>query len=237
MKRLWAIPVAVLVLACLPGPAEAATCADYSSQAAAQRAADTRDGDADGVYCETLPCPCASGRTEPSSASPAAKPIRPVRRESSDPAGCIRPTRVQPIGFSSTKYPTIRGHVERAIARGWPRILVLNRDGAESRRDRLLRGIRTRSGYDRDEYPPGRALSWRPAHASGPRREDVVFIEPAIVSPRASRWSPTEALRARRRERRPVAENAAVGRCGRVSQAMPSPSPSRPYGSLGRSRA
>src|SRR4051812_14014593 len=38
--------------------ARAATCADYPNQAAAQRAADTRDGDGDGVYSEDLPCPC-----------------------------------------------------------------------------------------------------------------------------------------------------------------------------------
>jgi hypothetical protein len=36
----------------------AATCSDYSNQAEAQRAADTRDADGDGVYCESLPCPC-----------------------------------------------------------------------------------------------------------------------------------------------------------------------------------
>ncbi len=38
-----------------------ATCSDYSNQAEAQRAKDTRDADADGLYCETLPCPCAKG--------------------------------------------------------------------------------------------------------------------------------------------------------------------------------
>src|SRR4051812_50133467 len=37
----------------------AATCADYPNQAAAQRGADTRDGDGDGIYCESLPCPCS----------------------------------------------------------------------------------------------------------------------------------------------------------------------------------
>jgi hypothetical protein len=36
----------------------AATCAAYPNQAAAQRAADTRDADGDGIYCESLPCPC-----------------------------------------------------------------------------------------------------------------------------------------------------------------------------------
>lgn len=38
--------------------ASAAICADYSNQADAQRAKDTRDADGDGVYCEDLPCPC-----------------------------------------------------------------------------------------------------------------------------------------------------------------------------------
>lgn len=41
---------AVLVLLA-PGSAAAATCADYPNQAAAQKAADTRDGDGDGLYC------------------------------------------------------------------------------------------------------------------------------------------------------------------------------------------
>jgi hypothetical protein len=45
-------------LGALPAGASAATCADYSNQAAAQRAADTRDADGDGIYCESLPCPC-----------------------------------------------------------------------------------------------------------------------------------------------------------------------------------
>jgi hypothetical protein len=38
--------------------ARAATCSDYTNQAAAQRGHDTRDADGDGIYCERLPCPC-----------------------------------------------------------------------------------------------------------------------------------------------------------------------------------
>ena len=53
---------ALAVLACVllgaPHAARANTCADYPNQAAAQRAADTRDADGDGIYCESLPCPC-----------------------------------------------------------------------------------------------------------------------------------------------------------------------------------
>ena len=41
-----------------PVAGASATCSDYSNQADAQRAGDTRDADGDGVYCEALPCPC-----------------------------------------------------------------------------------------------------------------------------------------------------------------------------------
>jgi micrococcal nuclease len=63
----------------------AATCADYSNQADAQRAMDTRDADGDGIYCESLPCPClkpgqssGGGGGQPTPA-PAPKP-RPRKR-------------------------------------------------------------------------------------------------------------------------------------------------------------
>lgn len=65
MSRLTVSALAILAFAAVPstaaaGPAAraAATCSDYSNQAEAQRAADTRDSDGDGVYCEALPCPC-----------------------------------------------------------------------------------------------------------------------------------------------------------------------------------
>jgi hypothetical protein len=48
----------------------AATCADYSNQAAAQQAADTRDADGDGVYCESLPCPSSSAAGGGGSSTP-----------------------------------------------------------------------------------------------------------------------------------------------------------------------
>jgi micrococcal nuclease len=50
--------VALVALLLVATPASAATCADYGSQAEAQRAADTRDPDGDGIYCESNPCPC-----------------------------------------------------------------------------------------------------------------------------------------------------------------------------------
>ncbi len=60
----------------------AAVCSDYETQAEAQRAADTRDADGDGVYCEDLPCPCAGpGQADEDppakSEEPAPRPRRP----------------------------------------------------------------------------------------------------------------------------------------------------------------
>jgi hypothetical protein len=145
LRALLLIAVALLALAgtatvALGGPTSqaAATCADYANQAAAQRAADTRDGDGDGIYCESLPCPCAKGA-----------PTADAR-----PKACLRPKGIVSIGFSGTTYPNIRRHALDAIGAGWPRTLVLNRRGADARRDRLLSHVPTKPGFDRDEYPP-----------------------------------------------------------------------------------
>lgn len=157
-----------------PSARVAATCADYSTQAEAQRAADTRDGDSDGVYCETLPCPCSSGSGGGGSRSapaPAPKPRKP---------SCARPSGVQRISFSKTRYRHIRKHYLGAVRRGWPRILVVNRPYADARRDRLLEGVETRDGYDRDEYPPavGRGRGKGLVRGSNPRgwMADVAYV-------------------------------------------------------------
>lgn len=60
----------VLLLGAGAGDAAAATCADYTNQAAAQQAKDTRDADHDGIYCESLPCPCAKPGTHPAARHP-----------------------------------------------------------------------------------------------------------------------------------------------------------------------
>jgi hypothetical protein len=122
------------------GPAHAAaTCTDYPNQAAAQQAADTRDADGDGIYCEDLPCPCSTKAGD---------------GDNPGPDACTKPHGVQRIVFSKTKYPHIRRHFRIALRKGWPRRLVLNRRGADARRDRLLEHYPTKDGYDRDEYPP-----------------------------------------------------------------------------------
>jgi micrococcal nuclease len=63
MLRAVGVFVMLAAWALSAAPALAVTCEDYPNQAAAQRAADTRDADGDGIYCEALPCPCARGGT------------------------------------------------------------------------------------------------------------------------------------------------------------------------------
>jgi len=147
MKTTLLVLAALIAIALLPSTAVAATCADYTTQAEAQRAGDTRDADGDGVLCEALPCPCLGA----GSSSPPPPPPPPVTSPS-----CRRPATVQRLVFSSSKYPNIKAHTLAAIAQGWPRILVLNRPGAAQRRDRLLQesGLASRADEDRDEYPP-----------------------------------------------------------------------------------
>jgi micrococcal nuclease len=58
--------------------AAAAACSDFPNQAAAQRAANTRDADGDGIYCETLPCPCL-GKAGGSSGGSPGVPTAPSR--------------------------------------------------------------------------------------------------------------------------------------------------------------
>ncbi len=128
----------------LPAAASGKSCSAYPNQAAAQRAADTRDGDRDGIYCESLPCPCLKNGVKQPASNPAPN----------SEVGCQRPSGVQNIGFSATKYRNIRRHFVEALRSGWPATLMLKRSGASERRDRLLSGVPTRKGYDRDEYPP-----------------------------------------------------------------------------------
>lgn len=192
MSRKLAALLALLLVAAVSATAAhgagpvaeaAAACSDYSTQADAQAAADTSDGDGDGIYCESLPCPCAS----PSGSQPTPTPSAPAPEPTPEPAQdgdaspkCSKPKAVQRISFSKTKYRSIREHYLTAVRRGWPRILVLNRPGADARRDRLLEDYATQEGYDRDEYPPaiGRGKGKGLTRGTNPRgwRANVEFV-------------------------------------------------------------
>lgn len=119
-------------------------CKNYSSQSKAQKAweakgkpnANKYDRDGDGKVCPSLNS--SSGTSKNTTAKT---------------TNCKKPKGVVSIGLSKTKYPKTLQHMEEAIAKGWPRIMILNREGAGARRERLLANIPTKPGFDRDEFP------------------------------------------------------------------------------------
>jgi len=150
-------------------PRVTTTCSTHETQADAQEAKDTLDADGDGIYCEANACPCDGkpddgSRPRPQTVAPPATTVvapapqqtttqPPASRSAADPARCELFSKVVRVGISRTRYPKVRAHWERAIRQGWPRVLTVNRAGAKERRTALLRGVPTKPGLDRDEYP------------------------------------------------------------------------------------
>lgn len=148
LRPLALLAAMVAVLAIAPG-AQAATCADFPDQAAAQQAANTADPDHDGIYCESLRCPCL----KPGESTPSTDP---------GDGSCATSRAVVTVAISKTRYPAVLAHIRQAIRAGWPRVLTVHRAGAERRRARALAGIPTKPGMDRDEWPMAFARrSWR----------------------------------------------------------------------------
>ena len=173
---LIAAPASSSPAAAPPRAHAAATCADYPNQAAAQRAADTRDADGDGVYCESLPCPCAGPRRARPPRRHRPPPPPPSAAASTPPASSRSPSPRPSTRTSAATSSRRRRH-------GWPRTLVLNRPGADARRDRLLEDVPTRDGFDRDEYPPavGRGRGKGLERGRHPRgwKADVAYVPSA----------------------------------------------------------
>ncbi|RZM74390.1 hypothetical protein C3B51_19725 [Pseudoalteromonas rubra] len=58
------------------------------------------------------------------------------------------------VKVSHSKHPETAKHIEDAQAAGHPQTLTINRAGTAANRKASLRGVPTKKGYDRDEYPP-----------------------------------------------------------------------------------
>jgi hypothetical protein len=135
------------------------------------------------INCESLPCPCLNPGVLTPTPVPTVTPAPTATPSPTPPPGegsCTRANGVQSISFSKTKYSNIRRHARRAIRKGWPSVLVLNRPGADARRDRLLESWDTKRGYDRDEYPPavGSGRGAGLTQGSDPRgwKADVAYV-------------------------------------------------------------
>jgi len=57
------------------------------------------------------------------------------------------------IYFPADRYPKTAAHIEHAIDEGKSAICTIDREGAEENRSQSLKGIPTKDGYDRDEFP------------------------------------------------------------------------------------
>lgn len=68
-------------------------------------------------------------------------------------ASCKKTSATIVIPLTSAKHAQVIAHAKAAVKKGYPRTMVLNRTGADARRRAAMKGIPTKSGYDRDEYP------------------------------------------------------------------------------------
>lgn len=58
------------------------------------------------------------------------------------------------VTVSKGRFPQSAKHIEDAVASGKPNTLTINRAGATANRRDSLRGVKTKPGLDRDEFPP-----------------------------------------------------------------------------------
>ena len=58
------------------------------------------------------------------------------------------------VTVSRGRFPESAKHIEDAVASGKPNTLTINRGGAAANRRDSLRGVQTKPGLDRDEFPP-----------------------------------------------------------------------------------
>jgi len=66
---------------------------------------------------------------------------------------CLSPRKPVVVRFSESEYPNIVAHIRESWREGYPKVLTINREGADERRDQLLADVPTKPGYDRDEAP------------------------------------------------------------------------------------
>ncbi|KYG33499.1 NucA/NucB deoxyribonuclease domain-containing protein [Priestia endophytica] len=76
------------------------------------------------------------------------------------------------IDFPEDRYPGTAAHIKHAVENGKSPICTINRKGAEENRDESLKGIPTKSGYDRDEFPMAFC-------EEGGKGADIEYVKPS----------------------------------------------------------
>lgn len=74
--------------------------------------------------------------------------------------------------FPADRYPETAKHIQDAVENGHPATCTIDRDGADENRKLSLRGVDTKKGYDRDEWPMAMC-------AEGGEGADIEYISPS----------------------------------------------------------
>ncbi|MFE4711214.1 DNA-entry nuclease [Paenibacillus sp. NPDC056722] len=74
--------------------------------------------------------------------------------------------------FPSDRYPETAKHIQDAIAKGESAICTIDREQAENNRRLSLKGVPTKKGYDRDEWPMAMCKE-------GGEGADIEYISPS----------------------------------------------------------
>lgn len=81
-------------------------------------------------------------------------------------------TEVVQLVFPAERYPETAEHIQEAINQGESAVCTIERDEAEENRKESLKGVPTKKGYDRDEWPMAMC-------AEGGAGADIEYITPS----------------------------------------------------------
>lgn len=76
------------------------------------------------------------------------------------------------LEFPSQRFPETAAHIQSAVEKGHSAVCTIDREGADQNRDESLRGIPTKRGFDRDEWPMAMC-------AEGGQGADIVYMSPS----------------------------------------------------------
>jgi hypothetical protein len=76
------------------------------------------------------------------------------------------------LDFPSDRYPETARHIQDAIGNGESSVCTIDRNEAEENRKESLKGVPTKKGYDRDEWPMAMC-------AEGGAGADIEYITPS----------------------------------------------------------
>lgn len=76
------------------------------------------------------------------------------------------------LEFPADRYPETARHIQEAIENGESPICTIDRNEAEANRKESLKGVPTKKGYDRDEWPMAMC-------AEGGAGADIEYITPS----------------------------------------------------------